>query len=179
MEAPRLVFEPLGRHHDRASFSCGEPALDHYLKTRAGQDIRRNVARVFVAVPPGSGEIAGYYSISTSSIAFDQIPDELARKLPRYGEMPAALIGRLARDLRWRGKGVGEILVADALGRVLEAAARMGIYAIVAEAKNQAAAAFYRSFGFRPQVSRPNRLFLPLATARSGLRGSSAGNTST
>jgi GNAT superfamily N-acetyltransferase len=170
MTAPRLVFAPLGREHDRAGFTCGEAALDEYLKFRANQDVKRNIARVFVATPPESSEIVGYYSLGAAAIAFDQIPDELRCKLPRYGEMPAALIGRLARDLRWQGKGIGEILLADALGRALDAVSRLGIYAVVVEAKNEAAAEFYRSFGFRPQLSRSNRLFLPIATALDGRR---------
>lgn len=172
MAPPRLVFEPLGRHHDRDSFRCGPPALDDYLKRRARQDVRRDVARVFVAVPQGSPDIAGFYSLSTFSISLDEIPPDLARKLPRYGEVPAALIGRLARDLRWRGRGVGEILLADAIGRILEAASRLAIHAIVVDAKDEKAEAFYRSHGFRPQTTRQNRLFLPTATARDALRRS-------
>jgi ribosomal protein S18 acetylase RimI-like enzyme len=168
MTALRLVFAPLEREHHRANFACGEAALDEYLKSRASQDVKRNIARVFVATLPGSLEIVGYYSLGAASIAFDQIPDELRRKLPRYGEMPAALVGRLARDLRWQGKGIGEMLLADALGRTLDAGSRLGIYAVVVEAKNEAAVEFYRSFGFRSQLSRPNRLFLPIATALDG-----------
>lgn len=170
MEAPRLVFEPLGPHHRRADFACGTPELDDYLRKRAGQDIKRNVARVFVAIVPGTGEIAGYYTLSTFTIALDQIPDDLARTLPRYGEMPAALIGRLARGLSFKGRGVGEILLADAMARVVDASSRLAVYALVVHAKDEAAAAFYRSFGFRPQLSHPQRLFLPLATALDGLK---------
>lgn len=166
MKTPRLTFESLDRHHDRAGFSCGVPVLDAYLKTKAGQDMRRDVARVFVATPPQSADIAGYYTLSGFSIALDQLPPDLARKLPPYGELPAALIGRLARDRRWHGQGVGELLLADAIARVVDVAPRLAIYAIVVEAKDENAGAFYRSFGFRPQLSRPNRLFLPLATAR-------------
>jgi ribosomal protein S18 acetylase RimI-like enzyme len=168
METLRLAFELLDRRHDREPFSCGEPALDDYLKRRASQDVKRDIARVFVATPVGSTEIVGYYTLSSTSIALDDMPADLARKLPRYGEIPAALIGRLARDLRWKGRGVGEILLADALGRVLDAGSRMAVYAVVVDAKNEAAAAFYRSFGFRRQLTRPSRLFLPAATVRQG-----------
>ncbi|MSP82574.1 MAG: GNAT family N-acetyltransferase [Alphaproteobacteria bacterium] len=170
MAVPRLNFEPLGRHHDRRAFACGEPALDDYLKSRASQDVRRDVARVFVAVPPGTGDVAGYYTLGAFTIGLDRIPEEFARGLPPYGDLPAALIGRLARDLRWRGERVGELLLTDAIGRVLDATSRLAIHAIVVDAKNDTAAAFYRSFGFRPQVSRPNRLFLAVATAREGRR---------
>ena len=169
MDAPRLVFESLGPQHRRADFSCGVPALDEYLWKRAGQDVKRNVARVFVGWAPDTGEIAGYYTLSTFAIALDQIPEDLARKLPPYGDMPAALIGRLARGLSWRGKGIGEILLADAIARVIDASSRLAVYAVVVHAKDGAAAEFYRSFGFRPQVSHPSRLFLPLGTALDGL----------
>jgi GNAT superfamily N-acetyltransferase len=164
----RLVFEALARDHERAAFDSGEPALDDYLKTRAGQDVKRDLARVFVARPPDARDIIGYYSLSGASLAFDRIPDELARKLPRYGGMPAALIGRLACDRRWQGRGVGALLLADALGRVIDAAERLAIYAVVVEAKHEKAAAFHRAFGFAPQRREPLRLFLPLATAREG-----------
>lgn len=166
MDAPRLDFEPLASRHDRVAFSCGVPALDEYLKRRAGQDARRDVARVFVAVPRGTTEIAGYYTLGSFAIALDEMPESLAAKLPRYGDMPAALIGRLARDLRWRGRGIGELLVADAIARVLDASRSLAIFAIVVDAKDENAQSFYESLGFRPQVTRPRRLFLPLATAR-------------
>lgn len=169
MDVPRLVFEQLGPHHRRTVFSCGGPALDEYFQKRAGQDVKRNVARVFVAVAPETGEIAGYYTLSTFSIALDQIPADLARKLPPYGDLPAALIGRLARSLAWKGKGIGEILLADAVERVIDASSRLAVYAIIVHAKDEPAETFYRSFGFRPQLSHPARLFLPLGTALDGL----------
>ena len=167
MPEPRLEFQPLSR--DRAAFSCGVPALDDYLKRQASQDGRRNIARVFIAVPPGTNTIAGYYTLSSLSISLDEIPEVLARRLPKYGELPAALVGRLARDLRYRGQGVGEILLADAIRRVAGASSEIAIYAVVADAQDDAAAAFYESFGFRSQASRPHRLFLPTATALDGL----------
>lgn len=169
MDCPRLIFEPLGPQHHRSAFSCGVPVLDDYLRTRAGQDVKRNVARVFVALSPDTSEIVGYYTLSSFTIALDQIPDDLARKLPPYGDMPAALIGRLARHVKWKGKGIGEILLADAIARVIDVNASLGIYAVVVHAKDDAAAGFYASFGFRPQLSHPTRLFLPLGTALDGL----------
>ena len=165
----RLEFQPLGRDHDRAAFSCGVPALDDYLNSQASQDVRRNIARVFVAVPPGTNTVAGYYALSSLSISLDEIPEDLARRLPKYRELPAALIGRLARDLRYRGQGVGDILLADAIRRVVGAGSEVAIYAVVADAKDDNAVAFYESFRFRPQASQPHRLFLPTATALDGL----------
>ena len=150
-------------------FGCGVSALDDYLEQQASQDVRGNVARVFVAVPRGTYTIAGYDTLSSLSISLDEMREDLARRLPRYPELPAALIGRLARDMRYRGQGVGEILLADAIRRVLGAGSQIAIYAVVADAKDEDAVAFYESFGFRPQGSRPRRLFLSTATALNGL----------
>lgn len=159
-----LVIEPLAKHHDRGSFSSGESEIDEWFRTRASQDAKRNVARIFVAIEPTLG-VVGFYSLSSFTIGIGDLPPEMARKLPRYGAIPAALIGRLARDLRVRGKGVGELLLADAVRRILGAAASLAVFAIVVDAKNEQAAAFYRAFGFIPFPGRPLRLFLPTATA--------------
>jgi GNAT superfamily N-acetyltransferase len=160
-----LKIEPLSEQHDRRTFSCGEAELDDYFRRRAGQDERRNVARIFVAVSDDLG-VVGFYSLSTCAISAGQLPEQIARKLPHYDTIPAALIGRLARDLRARGRGVGELLVTDAIKRVLRADRSMAIWAILVDAKNQRAADFYQSIGFAPFPSRPSRLFLPTATAR-------------
>jgi GNAT superfamily N-acetyltransferase len=160
-----LKIEPLSEHHDRRTFSCGEAELDDYFRRRAGQDERRNVARVFVAVSDDIG-VAGFYSLSTCAINPGQLPEQIARKLPHYDTIPAALIGRLARDLPARGQGVGELLVADAIKRVLRVDRSMAIWAILVDAKNRRAADFYQRIGFTAFPSRPSRLFLPTATAR-------------
>ena len=163
-----MRFEPLNKAHDRSGFSCGDPELDRWLRERAGQDERRNVARVFVALDDAIG-VAGFYSLAAYSIAREDLPEEAARRLPRYERIPAALIGRLARDIRMRGEGIGPVLLADALRRALAASQQMALFAIVVEAKNAAAAEFYRGFGFRHLSRRNNRLFLPAATAREAL----------
>ncbi len=157
------TIEPLGKH-DRAAFSCGVAALDDWFHLRAGQDEKRNVARVFVAVDDRHG-IVGFYSLSSFTLAIADLPPEHARRLPRYDAIPAALIGRLARDERVRGEGVGGLLLADAMRRVLGAARTLAVFAIVVEAKNEKAAAFYRDFGFMPFPNRPLRLFIPASEA--------------
>lgn len=162
-----LRIERLGAR-DRQSFSCGQPDLDDWFHRRAGQDERRNVARVFVAVDDEFG-VVGFYSLSSFTLDIVDLPDDLAKRLPRYDAIPAALIGRLARDLRVRGQGVGELLIADAVARVLGAGQSVAIYAIVVDAKDDAAAAFYESFGFQRFPSLPSRLFLPAATAAAAL----------
>ena len=163
-----VVIEPLGKTHDRAKFSCGQPELDDWFRLRASQDEKRNVARVFVAVEPTLG-VVGFYSLSTLSVSPEHLPDEIARKLPRYDSIPAALIGRLARDERVRGQGIGELLLADAIHRILGAGRSVGVFAIVVDAKDERAVNFYKAFGFQPLPFRPKRLFLPTATAAAGL----------
>lgn len=161
-------IEPLGKHHDRARFSCGQPALDEWFRQRASQDEKRNLARVFVAVASDLS-VAGFYSLSSLSLALESLPESLAKKLPRYNAIPAALIGRLARDERVRGKGVGEFLLADAIQRILGAGQSIAVFAIVVDAKDEGAAAFYKSFGFQEFPLQPRRLFLLSSIAAVGL----------
>lgn len=158
-----LSFVPLAKEHDRSGFRCGESELDEWFHKRAGQDVRRNVARVFVALDEAG--IAGFYSLSAFTLSLDEPPENLVAKLPRYDRIPAALIGRLARDERRRGEGVGELLVADAIRRVLSAAEEIAVFAIVVEAKDDAASKFYRTFGFIPFPNNPRRLFMLTSTA--------------
>jgi ribosomal protein S18 acetylase RimI-like enzyme len=122
------------------------------------------VARVFVAVDHDLG-VVGFYSLSSFTLALADLPEALARKLPRYDAIPAALIGRLARDERARGRAVGELLLADAVRRILGASRSMAVFAIVVDAKDDRAVSFYETFGFRSFPNTPNRLFLPTTTA--------------
>jgi ribosomal protein S18 acetylase RimI-like enzyme len=163
-----VVLEPLGKQHDRSRFSCGEAELDEWFRRRAGQDERRNIARVFVAVDSELG-VVGFYSLSSFKLDFDDLPDVIARKLPRYDGIPAAPIGRLARDIRVRGKGVGDLLVADAVRRILSAAQSLAVFAIMVDAKDERAATFYEGFGFRRFPLRPSRLFLLASSAATAL----------
>jgi predicted GNAT family N-acyltransferase len=138
------AIEPLGKH-DRAAFSCGVAALDDWFRLRAGQDEKRNVARVFVAIDDQCG-IVGFYSLSSFTLAIGDLPPEHAKRLPRYDVIPAALIGRLARDERVRGEGVGDLLLADAVRRVIGASRSLAVFAVVVEATDEKATAFYRDF---------------------------------
>ncbi len=163
-----IVIEPLGKHHDRRAFTCGQADLDDWFRRRASQDERRNMARVFVALDDALG-VVGFYSLSSFTLAFEEIPEEIARKLPRYDAIPAALIGRLARDERVRGRRVGELLLADAIRRILGAGKTIAVFAIVVDAKDARAARFYENFGFRRFPLHPGRLFLLTATAEAAV----------
>jgi ribosomal protein S18 acetylase RimI-like enzyme len=160
---PLLVIEPLGAHHDRAAFSCGEPALDSYLQRQASQDIRRRVAQVFVALGDMPGKITGYYSLSATSFDKDELPPAQAKRLPHY-PVPAAVLGRLAIDRMRQGQGLGELLLLDAIRRVIWASTTLAVHAVIVDAKNERAQAFYERYGFCPFTTEPRRLFLPLET---------------
>ena len=163
MTDPPFHLSPLGAEHNRASFCCGEEALDRYFKTQATQDIRRRVAHCFVAVELATGSVAGYYTIAATSIPLVGLPPEDAKRLPRCPTLPAVRIGRLAVDKRFQGCGMGGALLADATRRTL--LAPPAVYALVVDAKNDRVVAFYERFLFRPMVGQPRTLFLPLATA--------------
>jgi predicted GNAT family N-acyltransferase len=161
-----LVIEPLNDDHHRPAFQCGIESLDSYLKRQAKQDIKRRISRVFVATTPADpNHIVGYYTLSSLSIELDQLPEALARKLPKH-PIPAALIGRLAVSKNGRGNGVGTMLLVDAIKRTLAVSEEIAIYAMVVEAINEEASAFYRQFGFSPFSQGGNRFFLPLKSIR-------------
>ena len=139
-ELTAIRFEPLRRQHDRDAFAGGVPALDDQ-------------------------GIAGFDSLSMFTLALEGLPAGLARKLPRYEAIPVALIGRLARHQRASGTGLGDLLVADAVLRVLDAARSVAAWAIVVDAKDDHGRAFYASHGFISLPSNPLRLFLLTETA--------------
>jgi len=157
-----LVIEPLNAAHDRAGFHCDVESLDYYIHKQAGQDIRRRISRVFVAlVPDRPKTVVGYYSLSTLSIELSQLSENLAQKLPRHS-IPAALIGRLAVSKNARGYEVGKMLLTDAIKRTLSVSDQIAIYAMVVDAISDNARDFYEQFGFTRLSDDSSRLFLPL-----------------
>lgn len=155
------VIRPLDRAIKATGFDCGEVALNDYLACFAGQDGRRNIARTFIACPEeDTARIAGFYTLSAASIQAETLPDEWRRKLPRY-PVPVALLGRLAVDLAFQGRGLGSILLADACRRVNAASQALAVAGIVVDAKSAAASDFYRHFGFIELPGQTGRLVLP------------------
>jgi ribosomal protein S18 acetylase RimI-like enzyme len=159
-----LVIEPFGAAHDRAAFSCGVEPLDRYLHQQAGQDVRRNVAAVFVTHEPDLSSIAGYYTLSATSIELTDLPMQVVKRLPRYPVLPAILLGRLAVDRRYRKRGVGELLLLSALRRSFNVHIEIGTIAVVVDAKDNQAQAFYERYGFVRFREQERRLFLPMKT---------------
>jgi GNAT superfamily N-acetyltransferase len=155
----------LGKHHNRAAFACGNEILDRYLKEIASQDARRLVAAPFILVETTAPRtICGYYTLSSFGIALGELPEEVAKKLPGYPIVPATLLGRLAVDQHYRGKGIGEFLLMDALHRAHAQISQIASVAVVVDAIDEAAVRFYQHFDFIPFPDRPDRLFLPMKT---------------
>ena len=164
----RFYSEALAKH-DRTAFASGNDRIDAYFRTVVSQDVKRNYAHCYVLVEKETKRLAGFYSLSATDIPLKDMPPDLARKLPRYPTIPAALIGWLGRDIGFRGQEVGAMLLRDAIVRV--SASHIGVYALCADAIDEAAAAFYRRYLFTPFESRPRSLFLPLATALKTIAG--------
>lgn len=118
-----------------------------------------------MAVDVATEGIAGYYTLSATSIALSELPEAQARRLPAYPHVPAALLGRLAISRAEQGRGLGAALLTDALRRSLHT--ELAVYALVVEAKDESAQAFYAHHGFieLPDTAH-RRLLLPMATAR-------------
>jgi predicted GNAT family N-acyltransferase len=164
-------IEPLAKRHDRAAFSCGKAPLDRYLKVQAGQDARRRVAAPFVLVEtPGNRTVMGYYTLSAFGVDLGELPEELAKKLPHYPVVPAVLLGRLAVDRRYRGRGFGETLLMNALHRSLAQSSEIAAAAVVVDAMDEDATRFYRHFNFIALPERRGRLFLPMKAVDSLFR---------
>lgn len=161
-----VEIEPLGPRHDRKSFDCGVAALDRYFKELAPQGVKRRVSHCFVACAEG-GEIVGFYTFAATSLPLTELTPEEARRLTRYPVMPAGLIGRLAVERRFVGAHIGSSLIMDAVQRASRS--DPAIYALVVDAKDQAAVSFYEHLGFRRFLSRSMSLFLPIATALEAL----------
>lgn len=156
--------ELLQKSHARDQFHCGQVELDRYLQRQARQDAQNNVAAAFVAVLPPSNQVLGYYTLSACTLNAADVPAELAKKLPRYPQLPVTLLGRLALDQKYQGQALGQFLLMDALHRSQRVAAEIAAMAVVVDAKNEAAASFYRHFGFIALNTSASRLFLPMTT---------------
>ncbi len=161
MNSAPFQLAPLNAEHDRTTFNSGSEPLDRYLREQVTQDVRRRVAACFVALADGR-RIAGYYTLASASLLLADLPASTGKKLPRYPTVPAVRMGRLAVNQAFKGQGLGGALLADALDRT--ARSEIAAYALMVDAKDEAAAAFYRHHGFIALPDAALTLFLPLAT---------------
>lgn len=158
----RFASEALAKH-ERTAFISGHERIDRYFRQEVSQDVKRSYAACYVLVECSTDKIAGFYTLSAHSIPLNDVPPDVARKLPRYPSVPVVLIGWMGRDLAFRGQGIGSLLLYDAIRRVVRAP--VGVYAICADAIDESAAAFYRQHEFQQLLGRPQTLFLPMKTA--------------
>ena len=152
----------LGEEHDRSSFTCGVESLDRYLKSQAGQDVRRKANAVFVLNQRDEpARVLGDYTLCAMAISQGEVPEAARKHVPRYPLVSATLIGRLAVAEDRQGERLGAVLLADALRRAFESASTVGSSMIVVDALDDAAAGFYAAHGF---VRLPDslRLVMPI-----------------
>ena len=162
---PEWIIERLDKSHDRASFDCGKPPLNDWLRQLAGQYQRRDLARVYVAVRENDPRVLGYYAIANHRVRYDALPEQQAKGLPAI-DVPVVLLGRLAVDKTAQGQGLGEHPLMDALCRAAHISEHIGIRAVEVDAIDEAARQFCLKFGFVPLVDDRQHLFLPMQVIR-------------
>ncbi|MGQ0621514.1 MAG: GNAT family N-acetyltransferase [Panacagrimonas sp.] len=150
--------------HDRIVFDCGEPPLNDFLRTKAAKHQTQRVSRTFVLTDTDEPKrILGYYSLSNSQIAREQLTEQEAKALPRH-PIPTVMLARLAIDKHQQGNRYGQWLLMDAIKRCALIGQQSGVYALLVDAKNEAARRFYERFGFVAISGHPMTLYLPLDT---------------
>ena len=143
------MIELLGKKHNRKDFDCGKELLNNYLKNQAGQDVKRKLSACFVLIEKETNIIKGYYTLSNNSIPLSDFSDQIQRKLPKsYTSIPTTLLGRLAIDTKFQGKGIGKILLIDALRRSYEISKEIGSFGIVVDPIDEKARSFYTKYDF-------------------------------
>lgn len=158
------LTEPLNNAHNRNDFSCGKDLLDNYFWKQAKQDVTRKLSACFVIVDKDTGKVSGYYTLSSSSISNELIPESFKKKLPKsYLSIPVILLGRLAIDKIFQGKGVGKHLLIDSLKKCYDTSKSVGTFAVVVDPLDKEAQDFYEKYGFT-MLPDSGKMFLPMKT---------------
>jgi len=152
-----FIIEKLSSYHNRRDFDCGVEELNSYLQRYSSQHERKGMGRTYVAIKENDTRVLGYYTISSSAVAFDVVPENVP-----HHPVPVALVGRLAVDSTARGERLGETLLIHALRSAQRAAKIVGIYAVVVDALDESARSFYLKFGFNELTDDRLHLYLPL-----------------
>lgn len=160
MDSLSLKFIPLSDLIlDRKSFDSTSEELNRYFQLQVFQDVKRKVTNCFVLISDQA--IVGYYTLSAGSISLQDLPKETQKKLPRYPTVPVARIGRLALDKKFLKKGLGRLLLIDAIMRIKRA--DIAAYAVIVDAKDEQAVRFYQKYGFLTYSSNAQLLYCPIA----------------
>lgn len=156
---------PLQKDHDRAAFRCGKDPLDRFIQDQVYDWVRRQLAQVYVLIRTDeSTRVLGYFTLNMTRIDASDLPSKLASKFPRSAEIGAVLLGKLAVDLSFQGQGLGRDLLMAALDDAVAVSGKVAAFAVVVDAIDGDAAAFYRRHGFEHFPERSSRLFLPMTT---------------
>ena len=147
---------------NKKDFSCGKEMLDNYLHFQASQDVKRKLCVVFVMFEDIT--IKGYYTLSNASVRAEWVPEAIKKKMPKsYEALPVTLLGRLAIDKKFKGQGLGSIILIDALKRSYEIATQsMGSIGVAVDPLDEEAMAFFEKFGFL-NLPDSGKMFLPMA----------------
>ena len=160
------ITENLNSGHRKNEFSCGKEMLDNYLHRQANQDIKRKLSACFVINDQKTNLLKGYYTLANNSISQETIPEKFKRKLPKsYSSIPTTLLGRLAIDKRFQGKGIGKLLLIDALKRSYEISKNIGSFAVVVDPLDEDAENFYGKYGFI-KLPDSGKMFLAMNTIK-------------
>lgn len=158
------MIELLDKKHNRENFNCGKELLNNYLKTQAGQDVKRKLSACFVLSEEQTNYIQGYYTLSNNSIPLNSFPEQIQKKLPKsYASIPTTLLGRLAIDIKHQGNGIGKILLIDALKRSYEISQEVGSFAVVVNPIDKEAENFYKKYDFI-KLPDSNKMFIATKT---------------
>ena len=168
MTLPPWYEEPIGKHHNRAAFNCGDDALNQFLQRHARQSHEKGGAKTYLAVSENNQKVLGYYSLSPASIAYERAPKVIKRGLARY-EVPVFRLGRLAVDVSVQEQGLGGQLLLAAGRRCLLVATQAGGVALLIDARNDQVAKWYSNFGAVPLLDAPFTLLLSFKTIHAAL----------
>jgi GNAT superfamily N-acetyltransferase len=158
-----IGIERLARTHHVESFTCGSVELDRFLIRHAQQAQHAHSSQTYVAV--SGGEVVGFHTIVAGEVRHAEAPERVAKGMPRH-PIPLLVLARLAVHIQAQGRGIGAILLRDALGRTLQVAEMIGVRALAVHAKDDKAVAFYRHFGFSPSPSDARHLFMIIKDIR-------------
>lgn len=161
---PRLSApQALSASHHFDDFSCGEPVLEDWLKRRARSNQFAGASRTFV-VADSDGRVWGYYALAAGAVSHHVATSGVRRNMP--DPIPVIVLARLAVDHRAQGMKIGAGLLRDAVERTLTVAQQTGVRALLVHALHDAAASFYRHYGFQPSTLDPKTLMLRLGSVR-------------
>lgn len=162
-----LAIEPLdAARHDRAAFTCGTDRIDNFFKITASKYLAGDIGRIFVAVEKDGNRLVGFYAVGPHSIDASELEADMKKRLPNYDRISVYYLSMIGTHSDVQGKGVGSVLLADALKRCIRASEQMGGRFVVLDAINDDAARLYGRFDFVPLSSVPGRMVVSIAKLR-------------